>query len=295
MKILCIADKEGRIQHNRMLLLKKLIKNHTIVVKTLSDKKNIDFNSFDMVYYTHFAIANKIKPPAGICKIASVTSHKCLLDMKGTIKALKAFDRMSVNNGILYDCLHKYLKNIYYTPNGVDTSFFSCKDKNRNEKLVVGWVGNRDRAAKRYKAILKPLVKKVDFCNFKIIASSKKDVTTKLLTPKQMRKFYHSLDFFVVTSETEGTPNPALEAMSCGVPVISSKVGNMVEIIRSGENGFLVKGDLKSYRIIFDRIKDVSNDDYLMMRNFVRKDIRVWDWNIKHRAWLKFFEGTVND
>ena len=44
----------------------------------------------------------------------------------------------------------------------------------------------------------------------------------------------------VMPSYNEGGPRVVLEAMACGVPVISTRVGIAADIIRNGENGFLV-------------------------------------------------------
>lgn len=44
---------------------------------------------------------------------------------------------------------------------------------------------------------------------------------------------------FLMTSYNEGGPRSTIEAMACGLPVISTRVGMMNEVIRDGENGFL--------------------------------------------------------
>ena len=47
-------------------------------------------------------------------------------------------------------------------------------------------------------------------------------------------------DLFLLPSETESFGLAALEAMSCGVPVIASNVGGLPEVISDGVDGFLV-------------------------------------------------------
>ncbi len=49
-----------------------------------------------------------------------------------------------------------------------------------------------------------------------------------------------ALDVFLLCSHNEASPVSILEALSCGVPVISTRVGSVAESVRDGETGFLV-------------------------------------------------------
>ena len=50
-----------------------------------------------------------------------------------------------------------------------------------------------------------------------------------------------AVDIFVLTSRAEGVPTAALEAMACGIPVISTNVGGVSEVIEHQVTGLLVK------------------------------------------------------
>jgi glycosyltransferase involved in cell wall biosynthesis len=54
---------------------------------------------------------------------------------------------------------------------------------------------------------------------------------------------YQTMDAYWITSRVEGGPMPMLEAMACGVPCVCTPVGMVEEIIRPGENGFIVPFD----------------------------------------------------
>jgi len=47
-------------------------------------------------------------------------------------------------------------------------------------------------------------------------------------------------DVMILTSKTEGLPRSILEAMALGVPVISTRVGGIPEVIRDGKDGILI-------------------------------------------------------
>jgi glycosyltransferase involved in cell wall biosynthesis len=53
----------------------------------------------------------------------------------------------------------------------------------------------------------------------------------------------HSSDMFVLTSDREGFPNVLLEAMAASLPIISTPAGEVQDLVRDGENGFIVPFD----------------------------------------------------
>jgi glycosyltransferase involved in cell wall biosynthesis len=52
-------------------------------------------------------------------------------------------------------------------------------------------------------------------------------------------------DLFCLLSQNEGISNALLEAMACRIPVLTTNAGGASEFIKSGENGFLVKYDVR--------------------------------------------------
>ncbi len=71
-------------------------------------------------------------------------------------------------------------------------------------------------------------------------------------------QFLHHASFFCLPSYAEGQPLSIIEAMACGLPVISTKVGSIPEMIAEGVNGILVNpGDILALK---DAILMLVND-----------------------------------
>ena len=51
---------------------------------------------------------------------------------------------------------------------------------------------------------------------------------------------YRALDVCLVASRDEGGPKAVLESMATGVPIVTTRVGQAADLVRHGENGFLV-------------------------------------------------------
>ena len=55
-----------------------------------------------------------------------------------------------------------------------------------------------------------------------------------------VRPFYGAADVFALPTLYDPFPNAALEAMACGLPVVTSTTSGAAELIRAAENGFVV-------------------------------------------------------
>lgn len=58
--------------------------------------------------------------------------------------------------------------------------------------------------------------------------------------PRALAPLYHAIDVYVVSSRQEGGPKAILEGMSSGAAMVSTRVGQAIDLIRHGENGWIV-------------------------------------------------------
>lgn len=74
-------------------------------------------------------------------------------------------------------------------------------------------------------------------------------------------KILHDSKVMIMTSRWEGTPMCALEAMALGVPIVSTPVDGLKDLIISGKNGYLSNDDQELARKILEIINDSSLHD----------------------------------
>jgi len=157
---------------------------------------------------------------------------------------------------------------VWAIPNGVRIEDLqgkpsSARDSEGLTLLYVGWVG----AEKGVFDLLESMSLLVDRgCDFNLfivgpeIAPGDLDKTKEIVTQRRLNDrvkvlgersrgevlaYYRNSDIFVLPSYTEGLPMTVLEAMGSGLPVISTSVGAIPEVVEDGINGFLLKpGDI---------------------------------------------------
>ncbi|MDZ7267421.1 MAG: glycosyltransferase [candidate division KSB1 bacterium] len=73
---------------------------------------------------------------------------------------------------------------------------------------------------------------------------------------QDVAQWVNAIDLFVLPSlPGEGLPNVLLEAMACRKPVIATRVGGVPELVRPGENGFLVPpGEVAALREVLQQV-----------------------------------------
>lgn len=65
---------------------------------------------------------------------------------------------------------------------------------------------------------------------------------------ENMETFYPAVDLVCLCSKNEGTPVSLIEAQACGIPVVSTNVGGVKDIISDGHNGFLIEpGNIQDF------------------------------------------------
>ena len=75
---------------------------------------------------------------------------------------------------------------------------------------------------------------------------------------------YSAFDALVLPSSNEGTPVSAIEALAAGRPVVATRVGGVPDVVRDGEDGFLVEtGDTVE---LADRLARLARDPALRER-----------------------------
>jgi glycosyltransferase involved in cell wall biosynthesis len=79
---------------------------------------------------------------------------------------------------------------------------------------------------------------------------------TERVSPEGVAHFYNAARMLVCASTAEGGPRFTVEAMACGIPVISTPVGVMRDLIHDGENGLLFRWDVESLAAHIRRLLD---------------------------------------
>jgi glycosyltransferase involved in cell wall biosynthesis len=94
-------------------------------------------------------------------------------------------------------------------------------------------------------------------------AAASVDLVRHLDDQAEVARAYNAARVLVCASTAEGGPRVTVEAMACGVPVVSTRVGLMPEIVRDGESGFLVDWDADE---IAARVATLLDDPALRAR-----------------------------
>ena len=102
-------------------------------------------------------------------------------------------------------------------------------------------------------------------------------------------ELYRTSTAFVLTSEQEGLGIAAMEAMACGLPVISTRCGGPETFIEDGTSGFFVNNNPES---IAQRMFELATNESLRMTigNAARQRI---DGNFSEHVWNPKFENLL--
>lgn len=149
-------------------------------------------------------------------------------------------------------------------------------NKNRNLKFIIAGVGKEEEE-------LKEKVKKynLDYCiNF-----------AGWVNGEKKKNLLEEAQVFVLPSYNEGLPMAILESMSYGIPVISTNVGSIEEVVNNN-NGYIIKpGEIND---LANAIEDITEDEekWSEKSNLARKIIYE---RFNQKIYFKNIKNLYND
>jgi glycosyltransferase involved in cell wall biosynthesis len=105
---------------------------------------------------------------------------------------------------------------------------------------------------------------------------------------------FQALDLYVVASRQEGGPKAILESMATGVPLVTARVGQAMDLVRHCENAFMTDVEdvdaLASYAL---RVYRSSQTDLQPMLVAGRKTAEANSYESQVPLWAEFMKGFV--
>lgn len=158
-----------------------------------------------------------------------------------------------------------------FVPTWVDTEIFNCSSKSKlsvrenifpndfKDKKIVLFVGRlqTQKAPVRLIESFFHLVEKVSDARMVIVGEGnlkgimeehiqKLKLEGKILlvgnvNQTSLANYYHAADVLLLASNFEGMPICVLEALACGIPVVSTQVGEVKRVVKNGCSGEVVE------------------------------------------------------
>ncbi len=239
---------------------------------------------------------------------ASVYDHKYLDNDFNTTRAImKYIKNYTVSSKKLLDIYNELdiVKPLKEITDGVDLELFHPNNLERfknikNRRIIIGWVGNsnwngdKNTDHKGINTIIKPAIEQLrsEGFNFELQCTDKFE---KFIPHNAMPNYYNNIDIYICASIDEGTPNPVLEAMACGIPIITTDVGIVNEVLGEKQKRFVLKE--RTVECLKEKIKELVNnlDNVEELINENLKQIQDWSWKNKTKDFKDFFDICLED
>ena len=278
LRILVYYDVEGWAWYHKAVAIKANLQPEYHVDITAHDSPDVA-KQYDYVIVFGYYMLDVLKGVAPE-KILLGLSNNGPRYIENTRKALEEKRAVAglANSKIGYDLLQGAGK-IFLCENGVDTVFHHPPVHPATD-FSLCWVGNPNSDVDKGLDLITEACSVANVpLHFHTWDASKGD--TSGVRPREVLRnsLYWQSTAFVCASVYDGTPNPALESLACGLPVITTRVGNMPEVIVDGKNGFFVDRNVSGIASAIEQLRD---SDLVEMSRAARESVAPdWSWERK--------------
>ena len=111
---------------------------------------------------------------------------------------------------------------------------------------------------------------------------------------REIPAMYHALDVCLVTSRQEGGPKAVLEAMASGVPLVTTRVGQAMDLVKNGGNGFMADvEDVEGLVHAVERTRGLGDAARQALLQAGRATAEANSWERQGPLWVDFFSGVL--
>ncbi len=230
-----------------------------------------------------------------------------------------AMERRLLRKSNEYLCVSDYTKqtliqkggkgtNMRIVPVPVDTDEFSLPEK--TERGVIGFAGRVEDPRKNIDLLLNAMRRLIDqdsTIRLKLTGTANPRLSERIrsleltnnvewtgwLPKAELARFYQGLDVFVFPSHKEGLGISGVQAMACGVPVVSTRCGGPESYVIDGKTGHFVEPNARSmadgiWSVVCDRerrAKMGANARSFVIENFGHAQFEASIRDAWERTW----------
>jgi len=255
------------------------------LLKKLTDTKIVVLSLHDQLTskYTHQKLLPKLVQDIDLIFSTGYDTAKELEQLSGK----KVIVQPSGINEIFFEDFDKNFNNEIFTivtvanlfpKKNIELVLEIAKELKEFDFIVVGDGSHRE--------VLQDIIKKDSILNVKLVGFK---------SAKEVRKYYRQSDCYLLTSFAEGTPTSALEAMACGLPMVSSNAGGLGNIVNDNVNGFVID-DFDKNRYV-EKIR-LLKDDLTFRKKIFEKNINLasnYRWERVAKSITDIMESKLNE
>ncbi|BDQ34695.1 glycosyltransferase [Pseudodesulfovibrio portus] len=279
-KLLIPYDVEGWAWWHKAQAVKRLA-HPPVAVDVVRFGQPLDHRDFDYVLpFGHYMLSGLAAVPPEKILLGSSSNLPEYLDKTAEALRTGKCRALFANSLMGYEAL-KPAGRVFLCQNGVDADLFHPVGQPPAE-LTCCWVGNPNSEGLKGFDLIEEACRKTGAVLRHVACDATKGDETGIISQSDIRdRVYRQAHAYICASANEATPNPALEALACGLPVITTAVGNMPEIIEDGVNGFFVDRSVDSIAKAIERLRRA---DWSAMSRAARASIENgWTWEHKVR------------
>jgi teichuronic acid biosynthesis glycosyltransferase TuaC len=157
-----------------------------------------------------------------------------LMQKNLTLAIVKKVEKVIVLNDTMVTLLSPYKDKLVKLPCGTDLDLFTDNGQFKTlDKFVIGFPGNKERKEKNYPLFMEIITELREARTVEVIEFHN-------LTRDEVIKGLGKIDLLLMTSTVEGSPQIIKEAMACNKPIISTRVGDVDDLLEDVSNSYVL-------------------------------------------------------